>query len=197
MATPFDRLMETIRPHLPGAIDTAIKQELFVACDDFLNMSDAWREDIDFKSVEGSREAEVMPYAGRFLRLLYVKQDDIPVRGALLTDTMQGVIRLPFEASGVEDYTATLSLTVTDPVSRDAFPIIPNEIVQKYMQVLMSGILSRMMAQPTKPYTNLTLAQFHLLKFKGGAARAKNELNTGSTKGSQAWTFPQSFNRRK
>lgn len=197
MATPFDRLMETIRPHLPGALDIAIKQELFMACDDFLNTSDTWRETIDFQSVAGSREAEVMPFAGRILRLISVEQDNVPVRGVVMTDTMQGTILLPFEASTVGDYKATLSLTVTDPTSRDAYPIIPYEIVQKYTSVLISGILSRMMAQPAKPYTNLTLAQFHLLKFKGGAARAKNELKTGNTQGSQAWTFPQSFNRRK
>ena len=31
MATPFDRLITTIRPHLPGAVDEAIRQELFVS----------------------------------------------------------------------------------------------------------------------------------------------------------------------
>ena len=196
MASPFDRLMDTARPHLPGAIDTAIKQELFMVCHTFFNMSDTWREDIDFVSVAGSKEADVMPFAGRILRLLSVEQNGVPVRGATMKNVMDGIISLPYEAGGADNYKAKVSLTVTDPASRDAYPIIPYEIAQRYQDVLLHGLLAHMLAQPSKPYTNLSLAQFYLLKFKGGSARAKNETKVGSTQGSQVWTFPQITSRR-
>jgi hypothetical protein len=191
MATPFDRFITTIRPHLPGAIDEAIRQELFVVCQDFLRRSQAWQEDIEFTLAANEREAEIVPYAGRIDRLVSVEKDGFPVSRALMR--APGTIRMPYAPSGPETYTARVALLVSDPVTRDAYPIIPYEIVERYFDTLISGVCSRMMAQQQKPYTNLSLAQFHLAKFRGEASRARNEINTGYTNGSQRWTFPQNF----
>lgn len=202
MATPFDRLMTTIRPHLPGALDDAIRQELFLTCDEFFKKSDVWRERIEFTVATGSREGEIMPFAGRIERLMGVVTlpDNYPVRGAVLGQLdISGAapVYLRHGDNTGGDYEAVVSLTVADPVTRDAYPIVPGEIVTRYTSELIHGILARMMAQPSKPYTNLSLAQFHLLRFRGGTSRAKNEMKTGNTQGSQAWAYPQTFNRRK
>jgi hypothetical protein len=198
MASPFDRLMDTIRPHLPGAVDNAIKQELFMTCLDFFKRSGAWQEEITFTLKSKRNTGEVMPFSGRIERLMWVTtMENRPVMGAIMPDTANGVIHMPFTAEVDTQYKAVLALTVTDPISRDAFPIVPFEIAQKYTEELIDGILSRMMAQPSKPYTNLALGQYHMTKFLGGASRAKNEVLAGSTFGSQRWSFPQTFNRRK
>lgn len=197
MASPFDRLMTTIHPHLPGAIDNAIKQELFSVCQTFFEDSNAWREDIDLTLAANVTEAEIMPYTGRIKRLLYVTNSDgFPVTGVIMPDTEAGLIQFP-SSTGAGNYVATVALTVSDPASRDAFPIVPQPLVSKYWQVLMWGILSNMMVQPSKPYINLSLAQYYASKFRGGIARARNAENAGNTKNSQTWAYPQSFNRRK
>jgi hypothetical protein len=195
MATPFDRFITTIRPHLPGAIDEGIRQELFAVCLEFLKRSQAWQETIDFILPANSREVEIMPFAGRIDKLMHVTKDGYPIRGAFMP--LIGTVRMPFSPSGPESYQAVVSLIVSDPVTRDAYPIIPYEIVERYFDELISGVCSRMMAQQQKPYTNLNLAQFHLNRFRGGAARAKNEVASGHTNGSQAWTFPQNFATRR
>lgn len=198
MASPFDRLMDSIRPHLPGAVDQAIIQALFPVCEDFFRMSDVWREEIPFTLQEGVRIAELMPFSGRIERLLWVETaDKLPVQGATMPDASTGIVVMPYEAQTETQYTAVVSLTVTDPVDRNSFPIVPYDIATKHWQVLMHGALSRMMAQPSKPFTNVALAQFYLVKFNGGTARAKNDANVGNTAGSQRWAFPQTFNRRK
>lgn len=197
MASPFDRLMDTIRPHLPGVVDQAVKLELFPTCHEFFRKSDAWRECIDFTLEAGKSTAEVTPYTGRIERLIGILQEQRQVAGVTMPDTKNGVVVFPFAASNNTQYTAVVSLTVSDPVSRDAFPIVPYDLVEKYWEELMHGILSRMMAQPSKPYTNLTLGQFYMSKFNGGISRAKNATNTGNTYRSQNWSFPQTFNRRK
>ncbi len=194
MATPFDRLMTTIRPHLPGAVDEAIRQELFMMCTEFFKISDVWREDIEVTLLANKDVTDIMPFAGRIERLLYVTKDGRGVNGVTMPDP--GTLKFPYVSETGGDYIATVSLTVSDPVTRDAYPIVPYEIVQRYNEEMMHGILARMMAQPSKPYTNLQLASFYMRKFKGGAARAKNAINTGNTKGSQAWAFPQTFNNR-
>lgn len=207
MASPFDRLMDTIRPHLPGAIEDAVRQELFLTCADFLKRSDVWQERIKFSVKLGDREGEIMPTAGRIERLLSVEEVNEGdggrprhIRGVFLGPldlSNVAPIILPFEASEPSTFVAIVTLTVSDPTTRDAYPIIPSEIVGRYTEDLIHGILARMMSQPNKPYTNLSLAQFHNLKFRGGTSRAKNEAKTGYTAGSQVWTFPQTFNRRK
>lgn len=200
MASPFDRLMNTVRPYLPGALDDAIKQELFFVCQEFLDRSDAWTEEVEFVVPAGERKTEIAPFAGRVNRLLYVTLDDRAVRGVTLgAPEANGYIPIimPLRDSYTHPYVATVALTVSDPVNRDAFPIMPNEIVERYTQVLMDGLLSRMYLQPNKPYSNAAMAAVYTTKFRGGAARAKNEAVQGRTRGSQAWSFPQAFNRRK
>lgn len=191
MSTPFDRLMMTITPHLPGAVEQAIKPELYMVCLEFFKNSNVWREDIPFKLLPKRDTADLTPFAGRIERLMYVTHDGSPVRRAFMVE--DELIKMPFEATTLTEYVATVALRVADPVSRDAFPIVPYDIVEKYQDTLMSGILSRMMAQPAKPYTNLSLAQFHLQKFRGGISRAKVERDIGSTMNSASWSFPRTF----
>lgn len=198
MATPFDRLMDTARPHLPGAVDNAMRQELFSVCQEFFGESNSWRETIDFTLKAGDKTAEIMPYTGTIKRLLYVKDTSkIPVLGVTLTDPVQGELTFPFTATNDTGYLATVALITSDPISRDAFPIVPYDLMTLYWREIMWGLLSQMMIQPNKPYTNLNGAAFYLSKFKGGTARARNRTDAGNTKNSQTWAFPQSFNRRK
>lgn len=195
MSSPFDRLMNTIRPHLPGSVDQAIKQELYFACLDFFKRSEAWRENIDFVLPADRVLVDVMPFAGRIERLNYVRDfDEYPVRGAYMETPGEIRFRTPFDRN--KSMTANVTLVVTDPTTRDAFPIVPGPIVERYTEELMHGVLARMMAQPSKPYTNVGLAQFHLQQFRGGANRARNAVNKGHTLGSQNWHFPQSFAHR-
>jgi hypothetical protein len=192
MATPFDRLMDTIKPHLPGAMEDAIRQELFMTCSEFFKMSNTWREELDVTVLAGTNTAHFMPFAGRVERLLAVKSEDgRPVYGVHIQE--KEILKFRHPVTSDTNYTALFALTVNDPLTRDAYPVIPWDLVQQYQDELISGILSRMMAQPSKPYTNLGLAQYHRVAFRGGASRAKNSANEGSTFGSQHWRFPQSF----
>jgi hypothetical protein len=191
MTTPFDRLMTTIRPYLPGAIDDAIRQELFMVCTDFFNRSNAWQEAINFTLAAGADTADVMPFAGRVIQLMHVTIDGRPVRGAYMPEI--GTVKMPYPSQQAQTYVATVALNVVDPVTRDAYPIVPYDIVIRFTEELMHGILSRMFAQPNKPWTNLPMAQYYTSKFNGGSARAKNAVAAGNTFGSQRWAYPQAF----
>lgn len=196
MATPFDRLMTTIRPHLPGALDEAIRQELFFACHEFFERTDVWTEDQSFTVLRDTDFGEIMPFSGRVVRLLGVEFEGRSVRGVTLSEfdsTGTAKVKMPHKETTTHEYIARVSLTVSDPLTRDAYPIVPVEIVTRYTEALMHGILGRMMMQPSKPYTNLQLAQVHTVKFRGEMSRARNEKKEGNTAGSQAWAFPRTF----
>lgn len=192
MSTPFKRLMETIRPHLPGAIDDAIRQELYLTCLEFFRRSNSWREEIDFTLQPGKDTAYITPSAGRIERLMSVSGDGgHDVRGAFIVE--RDIIKMPHSAASPEKYTAVVALRVSDPVSRDSYPIVPYDLVERYTEELIHGILARMMAQPSKPYTNLSLAQFYLTRFRAGISRAKVSVASGDTFGSSSWHFPRNF----
>jgi len=193
MPTPFDRLMDTVRPNLAGAIDIAIKQELFAVCQEFFRESNVWTEELTFTLLQGADTAEVMPFAGKIERLAWVvNADKIPVRNATMPDTYNGVILMPFAAAG--DYVATVILNVSDPVSRDVFPIVPQELMDRHWQTIMHGLLAHMYAQPKKPYSDINLAALYNSKFLGGRARARNDAKALYRQGAQSWRFPQTFN---
>lgn len=194
MPSPFDRLMTTIRPHLPGAIDNAIKIELFQTCVEFLKVSEVWQEKLPFTVPYMGDSGDVVPVTGRVERLVTVQDaEDNYIRGA--TMPVPGTIQLPhlWSETTPASLFANMAMVVSDPDDTDAFPIMPADIIARHTDVLIDGILSRMMAQPSKPYTNMTLAQYRLLKFKGGTARARNDFRAMNTSGSQRWAFPQTF----
>lgn len=191
MATPFDRLMNTIRPHLPGAVDDAIKQELFLVCDEFFSRSNVWRETIEVVQMADTDVADFMPFSGRVKRLLVVREDGRVVHGVHIEE--DGVLQFRHKAPSDTTLQATFALTVNDPLSRDAFPVVPWKLIEAHQDVLISGILSRMMAQTSKPYTNLPLATYHRAQFRGGTSRARNEANEGETYASSNWRFPGNF----
>lgn len=195
MPSPFDRVIETVRPHLPGVIDRAIKQELFLLCHDFFKNSLTWRNTIEFTILAGDTTATVNPAAGRIYSLLEVKNvDDIPVSGIYMTEP--GEMKTHIAPTEDTTYYGTFSLTVTDPIDADSFPLVPNDTIERYTDEFVNGIKARMMIQPSKPYTNPQMASYYMSQYMGGRARARNDINTGYTYGSQRWAFPQTFRVR-
>lgn len=193
MATPFDRIMMTIRPHLPGAVDAAIRVELFGVCDTFFDLSNAWREEIEINVKANKQYYDLMPTAGRVNRLMGVgNKDGMVVRGCLISD--DGRLRLPYVPVVDGDLIAVVALTVSDPTAKDRLPVVPWGLIQEYQQDIIHGICSSMMFQPSKPYTNPALGAAHGVAFRSGAARAKVNSNIGNTYGSQRWAYPQTFN---
>lgn len=199
MATAFKRLMDSAKIRLPGALDDVIRHELFETCLEFFRRSDTWRDNIEFLLPANVRGALLTPMAGRIQRLVSVSAGPLTldnrrdVRGATLDGN---TLVMPFAPANNEVYVAHLSMTVSDPVTRDAYPIIPAELVERFHEVLLDGLLMKVMSQPNKPYTNVSLATYHARRFTSGSSRARNEINTGNTVGSQRWAFPQTFNRR-
>lgn len=190
------RLMNNLRVSLPGAIDSAIQLEIFNVLDEFFQTTKAWREDISFSTAVGDTSYDIVPTGiSQIDTLLYVLDaNSSPVDAAMETP---GTVTLRVAPSVVQALTATVALTVTDPVDRDNYPIFPQWLLAKHMDTILSGVLARMMAQPAKPYTNAALAAFHQRKFDGGSSKARIEARAKNTFGTQTWRFPSSFSVRR
>lgn len=192
-----NRLIDNLRIQLPGATDAAIKLEIFNALNDFFQGSNVWREDIDVPITSGVTSYELLPSGpAKIVQLMSIFDiNKFPVVAQI--GLISGELELSQTPSESSTYTAQVSLTVDDPIDREGYPVFPAWVLNLYMNGIMSGVLSRMMMQAAKPYSNAQLALVHGRTFNSTIASARIEGNRGFTYGSQKWRFPQQFNRRK
>jgi hypothetical protein len=193
MAHAFERLMKIVRTQLPGAVDDAIRLELFNVLNMFLRDTGAWREDIPVALVAGVTDYAVTPEstnAALIVRLQSVTDDVTNVR-VPMTMSEPGELVAVTEPSTSQNVTATVVLTVGDPQTSDGYPFVPEWIVQQYYTALAAGVVGAMMASPAKPYTNERLAILNTRRFNTAKAMARVGTLHDNLQSAQAWRFPQ------
>jgi hypothetical protein len=196
----MNRLMDQARIRLPGAVDAAIVVELFAVMKEFFSDSNIWREDIQFPVYATSTPYhldpdaytyDVMSSQGAVNRLIGVRNGDgTPVSAVM---PVPGQVVLSLSPNNDTSYTATVALTISDPVTRDGYPQFPDWVMNKYINDLLDGVLGRMMSQIAKPYTSPSMAAVHMRRFKQAVGRAKVEANRKNVYGAQNWRFPRTF----
>jgi len=192
VSAPADltRLMNNARVRLPGATDDMLKVELFNVLDEFFQNSKAWKEDITVRGKANKYEYELVPSEPGVIESLIgvADADERPVRAAM---PMLGTLNLQTAPSQDQDYVATVSLTVVDPVKTDGYPQFPAWLLQKYGAHILDGLLGRMMSQIAKPYSSQQMAVYHLKRFRNGMAQARAESKHQNLYAGQTWRFPR------
>jgi len=193
------RLMNNARIRLPGATDDAIQYALFTVMDDFFKGSNTWQEDVDVFVPGGDPAGTVYQLvtetSSTIDKLMWVFQKSTSpnfMRGPSISASMStpGELVLTTQPSSDITYTATLSLTVQDPTTRDGYVQFPAWVLAKYRNVILDGLVGSMMSQPSKPFSNTTLSVFHMRKFNSKVAAARVEMMRNNTFRQQAWRFP-------
>lgn len=205
MATDIqNRLLDTARLRLPGALDAALYLEVFAVCEEFLRETSMWKELLPFTALPAADPYIVDPaqytYAltyppgsqPTFLMGIY-DEDEIRHPGSM---SVPGEIVLEIAPNEPTNYLAYVTMNVTHPVDVSSFPQMPAWIFERDWPALLDGLLFRMMSQPGKPYTSAQTAIFHGRRYSARKAQARVEALRNNLYGAQAWTFPQTFNRR-
>lgn len=182
-----ERLLENIRVRVPGVLDSVVKLELFNVLDELCHEARMWREKIQVRLVSGKAEYEVDPSDGIIIGLTaLLNEADRQVPASM---PVPGVITLMTTPSEPAVYVADVALTV-DRLDRDGFPVIDDWVWERHFNTIMEGVLSALMSQPAKPYTNERLSVLHGRRFKAGAALARvHALHEHLYRG-QSWRFP-------
>ncbi|MDE2106487.1 MAG: hypothetical protein KGL39_55245 [Patescibacteria group bacterium] len=199
----LNRIMDTARINLPGALDANIQNELFYTLNEFFQDSNIWYEDVDFPVVPatGSYATNpsgftytINPTSGSITRLIGVGN----VQGGMVTASMPvtGSIVLLNSPPSASTYTARVALTVDDPVTKDGYPVCPEWVLNKYNNNITDGVIARMMMQKAKPYTDLKLAAVRYKSFRAGVSQARVEAQHQNVYRRQSWRFPQAFSTR-
>jgi len=200
----MNRLMDNARIRLPGALDGVIQMELFAVLNEFFQNSNICTEEINIEvtptklSYHEDPDAityNVTPTDGTIVRLDSVTDArGTPVRAGM---PQPGTIVLGYSPNQAETYTATVVKTVTDPTTRDDYPEFPEWILNKYMAVILDGLLGRMLSQVAKPYSSVQMAQYHMRRFTDGTSFAGVEADRQNVYRAQNWRFPRGFSRRR
>jgi hypothetical protein len=196
ISADLTRLVNNLRVLLPGAVDAAIQLTLFNVMDEFFQTTKAWQEDIAFNTTSGQDTYTVSPVEqGEIESLMKVvqkidsnRQNDIPVAATMPS---LGTVLLGYMPSSTIALTATVSLTVIDPVDANNYPVYPSWLLPKYYQCILHGVVGTMMAQKAKPYTDERLAIVNLRSFRNRMASARISVQRENTYTAQAWRFPR------
>ena len=87
---PNDRLLQTLRVHVPGVTDPMIELELFNIMDEFFRRTSAWHFTTDIELVEGQAEYGFgTPADTQVVRLMGVLHQSMPVPSAVGTGAVQ------------------------------------------------------------------------------------------------------------
>jgi hypothetical protein len=197
--TDVQRLINNAMLHLPGSTLAVMQVELYNVMTQFFQGSNVWNEDIPL-TIPGQQPvgtvyllAPQQPAAIDKLLWIYTKSTDPKgLRGSQVGGAMvvPGELTLNNQPSSALDIIVTVALTVQDPMDRDGYVQFPAWVLQKYSDILQSGLIGRMMAQPVKPYTNMQLSVFHMRKFASGVSQARIDWTRNNTYRQQAWRFP-------
>lgn len=193
------RFMNEARVNLPGATDDNIQLALFSVMDLFFKGSNTWQQDIvvpiGAKDPAGTIYAVVPDSPSIIDKLMWVFEQpkdplDRPTRPIGAAMQTPGELTLFVQPSSTTNYIVTVALSVQDPTTRNGYVAFPAWILAKYRDAILSGLLGRMMSQPSKPFTNTQLSVFHMRKFNSKVASARVEVTRNNTYRQQAWAFP-------
>lgn len=196
MNADLARLMDNLRVRCPGAIDGALQLEFFAVMNEFFQDSNIWTEDIPFEVTSGVTDYSIISTSVSTInRLIGVTNSQNIAMAA--TMAVPGEITLAWIPAQTDTYTATVALTVTDPVTREGYPEFPDWVLNKYNSGIQDGVLGRMFSQIAKPYSNERMAIYHMRRFETAKSQAKVEAMHGNVYRGQNWKFPQTFARRR
>jgi hypothetical protein len=207
----FDMFMNQCRIKLPGSSDAGIKAEFYDVVKEFFQDSNAWREDIQFTPNVGTPPVNGDPFissnqdypltsqdgtGGQIIRLISVYDDKgIPVPSVMHNFGTVHLIH-PVGTMPANPWVARVVKNVTVPLLRDDIPNAPSWLLRVYSLFLTDGVLGKMMAQPSKSYSNETQSTYHLRRFRSGIATARTAAERENLRGGQEWSYPRGWEGR-
>jgi hypothetical protein len=201
----IERLLANLRNQLPGALDGALRLEIFNTLNTFFTDSNIWQETQSFNTRLGRQIYELQaenPDAYYTKLLLLEAYDPADAEGRVTMPTHVRAwlvspteLRLHHPVTVVQRLRATFAVAPRPTDRMDQYPNIPDSYWDKYHDAFVEGVMARMMSQPAKPYSNERLGIFHGRRFKSATSMAKNDFYNGDIRGGQNWHFPQNFAR--
>lgn len=189
----------------PGCLPKVRKRALILACREFFEQSAAWRVTIGPKALLPNKKRYYMsPYDAYadVVRVLAVDLKGTPLR--ILAAPPAGVepnatgpiyaflegpdqVRVwPMSNTSVANaLTFYVALTPKQTVTH-----LPRIAASHFYDAIYDGALGRLFSQPAKAYSNPTLAQYHLNRFRAAIGKYAGAAKGGFAN-APSWVFPR------
>ena len=200
-----DAWLKDLLVHTPGANRKVVKREFLLAAREFYEQSTAWRVVVGPRDMRANKRRYLLsPYDAyaNIIQVMAVECEGLSLHksyrrpaGAEITasrpshyylDDPDHVRLWPTPTETVAD-ALTFYVALTPKITVRHLPRIAFSL---HYDALLDGALGRLYAHPAKPYSNPTLAQYRLRRFRNAigvyAARAKM-----GNANAPAWVFPR------
>ncbi len=190
MDARLSRLIDDLQLRLPGVVPTGLQPELTNTLRDFFIETNVWKEDINIGVRPNVIIYDITPDTPSIpVRLMsLLNAQNRPVLRATMPDRVS--LLLAYAPSTAETWSAKISLTVTGDKDKEGYPVFPKWVLDIYYEVILDGVLARMMSQTAKPYTNPQMASYHQKKYMSGKVQARHQSNQENIYGGQRWRYP-------
>jgi hypothetical protein len=188
----YSRLINQVTVELPGSSDQGIRQALFNVFHEFFTDTNVWMEDISLSVDPDTTEYDLFsPEPGEIVRVMWVMDSGGGQQLASLS--ADSVLTIANAPNSADTWVVTVSKTVGSPIDREGSPEVPEWVIARWLPALKAGLMGNMMLQPSKPYSNMQLAQYHLRLFGNGKIEARTTVQHSNMFGVNSWAYPQSF----
>ena len=217
--TAFERWINDVRMTLPNVLEAVVRSELITTIEEFYRRAQPWLQELGPYPVNiDQREMKVnpVPDGDQFVpegmdpvdvqRVIYIKRawfkgrqlSQAPFGGRSMERTGDSpvafycpypdVIRfLPIPEKQHDD-----SLTILAAIApKNPQFFMPQMTWTHFYDVVLDGVLGRMMGHEAKPYANSEKSEFRLRRFKGNCQRIRGEAEAGFTVAGVGWSFPR------
>lgn len=191
MADMADRIVDSARSRLPGAVDNNIYFEMQPVLDEFFRMSHCWRERILVPVLSGvlDYELESVDLPSRVTSLLaFVTTEGTSIGATMI---IPGTMTLTRAINDPADYYAWVTLTIANRTTNALYPRFPQWVADRHSDTIADGIVGRLMGQPAKPYSSPQHALFYSRKFRARCQEIRGETSRQNLAGGQNWRFPR------
>lgn len=202
MSAAYSIWLKDILPRTPGIVRAIAKRELQNVAREFYRESTAWREIVESAYLaDGVYQLTAVPQDSNseVLQILSVEVNGLPIRPKVerpVGDRPDGT-PTNWYPTGPATFDVWPTPDQYDDEIRVRVILIPTatatalpDVAQTlHYDALLDGLLGRLYAHPAKPYSNPTLGQYHLTRFRAAIAKAKGETLQGGFAG-QNWTYP-------
>jgi len=197
-----ERLKDTLMVRLPGAGSDAVDLEMGNAAHEWFLESGTWHEVVYANIVAGKNTYELVADGGS---IGYICELSIggrrytPVSGnSLIRRAWSGAYQV------MTDY-GTITIIPPGPtenepkgivanvsvVPEDCACSIPPDVLNHWYDALLDTALGKLYSHVNKPYSNATLALFHIGRYRAHLARARRVVAGGNVRAGGPWVYPQ------
>lgn len=184
----YERIYDNVQLVVPAVTLNLIKVALWNTVEEFSLRSLYFRDLVGWTMPIGTSKMNFNPYSAGFSVCWLLGQDGLIAwrvqPPALLID-----LRPPVAA---RTGTALLALK---PVSFET--VLPAETWTNWFETLLDGTLFRLYGQPSKPWSNTQLAQYHGTRFRQGMNRARGLAAQAYSNQQPAWCYPYAARGRR